>query len=121
MPRRHGWRKEGVAVPSPVTAAEGALPADDVLARLSAERQACRGTKRTAAAGGGPGRVAPARGTSPGTLGRRRSGTGQYRGASSPAARESAARRRTGTTASPRADSLSALRPAGAAGHSFLE
>ncbi len=34
MPRRHGWREEGVAVPSPVTAAEGALPADDVLARL---------------------------------------------------------------------------------------
>src|SRR5580700_6244816 len=61
MPRRHGWRKEGVAVPSPVTAAEGALPADDVLARLSTERQACRGTKRR----GGCGWWARSRGASP--------------------------------------------------------
>jgi hypothetical protein len=48
-------REEGVAVPSPATAAEGAaLPADDVLAPLAAERQACRGRSGTATAGGRP-------------------------------------------------------------------
>ena len=56
MPRRHGCREEGVAVPSPVTAAEGAaLPADMSWPGWAAERQARRRTKRH----GGWGAVGP--------------------------------------------------------------